>query len=229
MTAPSFPLRMLRLLALIMPIWLVQASGAAHAQKPPNVGPGELARLPEYCPASQSFAAGGSPDGPLPSQQTWVARMGPGFWAVHHYCWALINATRADAPGVARPMREHLLRRAIDDVNYVLRNSPADFVLAPELLLRNGDYHEKLGLPVQAMEFFEMSRRSKPDYWPAYTRLAALQARLGKREAAMQVLDEGLVVLPNHPELSAAKAALARRGSAARPAANRQATDAAVK
>jgi len=203
--------------------------GAAHAQKPPNVGPGELARLPAYCPVSQSFAEGGFPQGPLPSQQPWVARMGPGFWAVHHYCWALINAGRAEAPGVARAAREHLLRRAIDDVNYVLRNSPADFVLAPELLLRNGDYHEKLGLPVQAMEFYEMSRRSKPDYWPAYTRLAALQGPLGKREVARQVLDEGLAVLPNHPELTAAKSALTQTGGSPRPTANKPSASPAVK
>ncbi|MBX3601548.1 MAG: tetratricopeptide repeat protein [Rubrivivax sp.] len=220
---------MLRLLNFILPIWLAMAAGPAQAQMPPNVGPGELARLPEYCPVTQSFAEGGFPSGPLPSQQPWIARMGPGFWAVHHYCWALINASRAEAPGVGRAAREHLLHRAIDDVNYVLRNSPADFVLAPELLLRNGDYYEKLGLPVQAMESFELSRRAKPDYWPAYTRLAALQARLGKRDAAIQVLDEGLAILPDHPELSAAKAALSRRGSAARPAVNRQATNATVK
>lgn len=148
--------------------------------------------------------------------------MGPAFWAVHHYCWALINAGRAEAPGVPRAMRESLLRRAIDDVNYVLRHSPPDFVLAPELFLRNGDYYDKLGLPVQAMEHYELSRRSKRDYWPAYARLAALQARLGKRDVALQVLDEGLAVLPNHPELTAAKKGLMPKGGAARSPANRQ-------
>lgn len=207
--------------ALVAVACLVLTHGDAMAQKPPNVGPGELARLPEYCAVSQSFAVGGFPEGPLPVQVPWIARMGPAFWAVHHYCWALINAGRAEAPGVPRATRDHLLRRAIDDVDYVLRNSPPDFVLAPELFLRNGDYYDKLGLPVQAMEYYELSRRKKPDYWPAYARLAALQARLGKRDIALQVLDEGLAVLPKHPELTAARAALTQKGGAARSPANR--------
>lgn len=227
MVPRSFPVSRLGVRPLLLSLGLL--CGPVYAQKPPNVGPGEIARLPEYCAVSQSFAEGGFPGGPLPSQQAWIARMGAGFWAVHHYCWALINAGRAEAPGTTRATREHLLRRAIDDVNYVLVNSPSDFVLAPELLLRNGDYHDKLGLPVQAMEFYELSRRKKPDYWPAYARLAVLQARLGKRDVAQRVLDEGLAVLPNHPELTAAKAALDPKGAAARPAANRQPTSPAVK
>jgi len=194
-----------------------------HAQKPPDVTPGEVARLPAYCAESQSFAAGGFRGGPLPSQQPWVAKIGDGFWAVHHYCWAMLNANRASTT-VVKQTREYLLHKAIDDCKYVVANTGADFVLLPEIYLRMGEYYEQLGQPAPALWHFERSQQTKPDYWPAYLRMAQLQAKLGRRAAAVATLSEGLKQAPQQAQLQAELARIGEpsagkgRARASRPA-----------
>lgn len=179
----------------------------SQAQKPPDVTAGEVARLPAYCAHSQSFAGGGFPDGPLPGQKPWIAKMGHGFWAVHHYCRAMVNANRA-AVTVAQQAREYLLSRAIDDCKYVIANTSADFVLLPEIYLRMGEYYERLGQPAAALLHFERSQQAKPDYWPAYLHMAELQTKLGKRAAAIEALSEGLKQVPQQAQLQAELARL---------------------
>lgn len=181
------------------------------AQKPPSVTALELARLPEYCPHTQSFAPGGFREGPLPSQVPWIARLGPGFWHLYHYCWALVNAMRADTAGTPAQTRKHLYTRAIADIIYVLQNTTPDFILTPELHLRNGEFYEKLGQLPSAVESFELSRRAKSDYWPAYQRLAALQAKVGLLAAAENTLTEGLAISPGQVQLLTALDELRRR------------------
>jgi len=192
---------------LLLSVLLAIACKQGYAQKPPDVTAGEVARLPAYCADSQSFADGGFPEGPLPNQKPWIAKMGHGFWAVHHYCWAMINVNRAMA-SVVQQTRQYLLSRAIDDCKYVVAHAGSDFVLLPEIYLRMGEYYGRLGQPVAALLHFERSKQTKPDYWPAYLHMAELQAKLGKRAAAVDALSEGLKQVPQQPQLLAAMARL---------------------
>ncbi len=194
---------------------------SSYAQRPLGVTAGEMARLPEYCAQSQSFAVGGFAEGPLLSQKPWIALMGHGFWAIHHYCWALINANRAAAAGVAPSLREHLLTRALGDCNYVIQNTPQNFVLLPEIFLRMGEYYEQLDKPGDAIQHYDRSLQAKPDYWPAYLRISELQFKLGNRLAAEKALRNGLKAIPARPELQAALDRLVGKNllpSAGRPA-----------
>jgi len=195
-----------RFLAMLPAVACLQS----QAQKPPDVTAGEVALLPAYCAHSQSFAGGGFPEGPLPGQKPWIAKMGHGFWAVHHYCWAMINANRAAAT-TGLQAREYLLSRAIDDCKYVVTNTSADFVLLPEIYLRMGEYYERLGQPVAALLHFERSQQTKPDYWPAYLHTAQLQAKLGKRAAAVAAVSEGLKQVPQQAQLQVELARLSGR------------------
>lgn len=199
----------------------------AWANAPQNITAGELARLPEYCPDAQLFETRGMPDAPTPRQRRWVGLMGSGFWAVHHYCWAVLYLHRSDYPGVTPQQREHMLRTAISDSVYVLNNSQPGFPLLPEILTRIGQFNQRLGLPIQALEHFDKAREVKPDYWPAYVGLAEVNQSIGKRQAAIDVLNEGLKLMPAEPRLVAAleqmqSTAGAPRGT--RPAASKGST-----
>jgi tetratricopeptide (TPR) repeat protein len=204
---------------------LIAISTAAQANTPQNMTLGEIARLPPYCIDAQGMdprpGAQGTPDAPTPRQAEWVARMGKGFWAVHHYCWALLNANRAAAAVLDRRRYVHLHDWAIQDCYYVIRNVDASFPLLPEIYTRVGEFNMKLERPVEAMEHYEMSRRLKPDYWPPYLGLAQVNSRLGRRNEAIQVLNEGLKVMPDEPNLVAALRELENpRAPRARPPAH---------
>jgi hypothetical protein len=195
-------------------IW--SCASVARAQMPDGISPGELARLPSYCPYTISWTVGGFPEGPLPQQRPWVQRLGVGFWATHHYCWALINANRAKLAGVTAAQRDHLHAKALDDVNYMLKNTPGNFPLRPELHVKAGEYLVELRRHAAAVEHFDHAAAIKPDYWPAYTRKAELFMSLGMWQQARDAVGAGLAVLPDEPQLKALAERLAQRGGSVR-------------
>jgi len=202
------------------------AAGHAAANAPQNITVGELARLPEYCPDAQLFETRGSPNAPTDRQRHWVSVMGPTFWAVHHYCWAVLNSNRSERAGVNAQQREFLLTTAVADGYYVLNNSTADFPLLPEVLHRVGEYNMRLGRPIQALEHFEKSKQVKFDYWPPYLGIAEVNLQLGRRQLAIDSLTEGLKAVPNEPSLKRALDRISKPGgtpttSQAKPASAR--------
>jgi tetratricopeptide (TPR) repeat protein len=134
--------------------------------------------------------------------------MGDSFWAVHHYCWALINANRAMQGTVSRSERDFMLTGAIADCIYVLENSAPDFPLRPEILLRMGQYYVMVGNLAEAMDKFEVARKIKSDYWPIYLEISKINVTLGRREVAAEVLRAGLSKVPDEPNLTNALAEL---------------------
>ena len=194
--------RCLRMGAVV--VGLVSAPLAVLANTPQNITAGEVARLPEYCANAQSFARQGIPDAPSVIQRHWLGLMGTTFWHMHHYCWALVSANRSEESNLAPNQRVYLLNSAISDANYVVERAPQDFPLLPEILYRVGQYHLKAGRPVESMSHFNKSRTIKPDYWPPYIELAKISAALGKQQEAVVVLEEGLKLMPDQPQLTEA-------------------------
>jgi tetratricopeptide (TPR) repeat protein len=143
--------------------------------------------------------------------------MGKTFWAVHHYCWALIHLQRAARPGLPKQDRDHMTRVAIHDFYYVIneakRNGEDQFVLLPELFYRSGEAYVQLGEFPQAMAEFELSRQAKADYWPPYVAQAQLHARLGMRSHARDLLEAGLRLMPNEVALQDAMKKLGAVGA----------------
>jgi tetratricopeptide (TPR) repeat protein len=182
-----------RLLLSILAICLAVPALA----KPENITDGELALTPEYCVDTATIRYGTEFFNPSPRAAHWVGLMGKSFWAMHHYCWALINLRRAQMAGVTPTTRKYLLQEAISDCIFVIRNSPSNFVMLPEIYTRIGDTHVLLGDPASANEAFETARTLKPDYWPAYTRWAAVLIKLGKKPEARKLLAEGLRHAPD--------------------------------
>ena len=171
---------------------------------PQNITPGELALTPAYCQDVQSINGWTKEKGTRsPRAEYWLSLMGETFWAMHHYCWGLIQMQRSRAAGITAQQRTFLRHEAIDEYRYVLKNSPPSFVLLPEVYLRIGDAHAALEEYSPAFEAYAKSRAIKPDYWPAYAREARLLETAGLKTKAVKLLEEGLQHVPNSPELQA--------------------------
>lgn len=187
------------LLALVS----LTACTCACAQKPPNITPGEIALLPEYCPDTQGFKYGDVYFNTSPRAKYWVGLMGPSFWAHHHYCWGLIKMRRATAAGVAPVLREGGLKAAIADYEYVINNSTPDFIMLPEVYLRMGEAYLLLNDYGAASDAYAHARRKKPGYWPAYVQWAEVLVKVGKKQEALSLLEECLRLTPSEPALRA--------------------------
>lgn len=199
---------------------LALATQAALCQ-PTNMTAGEVALTHPVCEDAQGMPAGWvqhfrhSPRAPY-----WESLMGKTFWAVHHYCWALIHLQRAARPGLTKQDRDHMVRVAIGDFYYVVNDAKREgndkFVLLPELYYRAGEAYVVLGEYPQAIAEFERSRQAKADYWPPYVAQAQLHVKLGMRTQARELLDAGLALMPDEPALQEALRK-AQAGAAAEP------------
>lgn len=184
----------LRLLTLCMFVSLV-ATGV-HAAKPADWSEGEVALAGPYCIDTMGFKYGDSSHNTSPRAAHWVGLMGQGFWAMHHYCWAMVNMRRAQVTMMPASQRRYLIGSAIDDLNYVLKSTPPGFVMRPEVHLRIGDAQALLGVQAQAIVSYTAARNANPDYWPAYQRMAEVLLGLKQTEQARGMLREGLTRVP---------------------------------
>ena len=198
--ATPFPAR-LSALPLIVATALFFVSASANANKPDGITPTEMALIPKYCPDTNTFGHGGTADNMSPNAPKWVAMMGKGFWSLHHYCWALIQLLRADPPTVSKMYKTGMWRGALGDMQFVIDNSPPDFVLLPEIYTKMGEVALKLKEPRQAEMYLGKARALKPDYWPAYFRWAAYLKDAGHNAEAKRVTEEGLAHAPSSKTL----------------------------
>lgn len=173
-----------------------------QAATPEDITPGEIARLPAYCPLTQVFTR----DDPRAANVDSPARrlymqLGPSYLALHHYCWGLVHINRAKEAGVSAYARRAMYNFALNEYKFVLKNSTPDFVLLPEIYLRVGEAYVELEAYGSALEAFTRSRELKPDYWPPYVRWAEVLRRLGKKAEALAHLEEGLRLMPTERAL----------------------------
>ena len=175
--------------------------GMVHASYPAGWTDAELALTPPYCQDVQTMRYGDAYSNTSPNAHKWVALMGKGFWALHHYCWALINLARAERVSTAPVIRQGLREGAINDMMYVIHNTPADFVLLPEIFTRKGQVELLLRRTVDAQASFAKARELKPDYWPAYLQWAQYLANAGQKAQARELLAEGLRQAPSSKTL----------------------------
>jgi tetratricopeptide (TPR) repeat protein len=203
---------------------LTLLSTSAVQAQPENMTLGEVALTPPVCQDVQGIPVIGwsqhyreSPNAPY-----WVGIMGNTFWAMHHYCWALIHLQRAERVALPAHVRAHMIRSAINDFYYVVNHANrhhagGSFVLMPELYFRIGDAHVQLGEFARAIAAFDLSQRAKVDYWPPYLGHAEVLERLGQRKQAREILATGLRYNPDEPKLIAAYKRLGGRPQDVKP------------
>lgn len=180
-----------------------------------NLTAAEWAQLPEYCAHTQTFHKGG------PEYQRWIDRLGMGFSAMHHYCWGIIKAYRANTVAVGTQFQNSLLSDAVREIEYVVRNTPQDFILRPEVFLRGGQWAAMLGQHARALEYYQASVAAKPDYWPAYLEIANVNLAIRRRQHAIDALQLGLQHSPGQPALQGKLQSLERDRSIGAPRSQR--------
>lgn len=186
-----------------------------------NITWGELALTHPVCYDVQGIGLTGWVQHWRHSPRTpyWEGKLGKIFWAMHHYCWALIHQQRANRAGTPPQVREHMHRAAVDDFYYIIKYAiqvgEPDFVMMPELYYRAGDAYLQIDDLPNALVEFQKAKAAKADYWPAYVGHAQVLERINKRKEAREVLERGLELMPGEPGLVAALARLSGEGAAA--------------
>lgn len=162
----------------------------------------ELALSARYCSDRLSEKVG-TPGSPSNAAKRWIAVMGETFWHIHHYCYGQILWQRAQRSGRLQQSTEHLYNATRNEYSYVIRNSPSDFVLLPEIYTRKGEVELRLSLFKEADKSFFQARSRKPDYWPAYSHWADFLINSGKSSEAKRLVESGLKNSPNSEVLRA--------------------------
>lgn len=168
----------------------------AFANKPKSITKAEMALIPTYCPDTMGFSYGDAHYNTSPRASHWVSMLGKDFWHLHHYCWALINLSRANRYGISKLQRKGLLESVLSDYQYVLDRADPEFLLLPEILTRAGEVELKLAHPERAEGAFTRARQLKPDYWPAYSHWIEYLIAKGRRAEAKSLAQEGLEYSP---------------------------------
>jgi len=181
---------------LLLGLALMGLAGTAAAGKPDDIAESEMKLLPAYCVDTMGFSYGDAYTNTSPRAGHWVGLMGKSFWAMHHYCWALINLNRSRRAGISAQTRRGLWESVRGDYGYVLKNATPDFIMLPEIYTRIGEVELLLGRPEKAGEAFGRARQLKPDYWPAYSHWAEFLMKIGRRPEAMKIVISGLENAP---------------------------------
>ena len=166
----------------------------------------ELHSLPRLCLAQQFINE--ELDSPVVSEaerKEVRERLGHSFVHYHHYCWALLCLRRAEAPGGDK-FNYH---RAVDNLDYVIRNADPTFALLPQVYFQKGEVLARRGDREAAGREYETALRVQPDYTPARAALVQLYIERGDLEAAQAELTKGLQHDPGSTILAEKKAALA--------------------
>jgi tetratricopeptide (TPR) repeat protein len=195
----------------------MMAATAALAGKPDNITEAEMALLPRYCPDTQTFKYGDASYNTSPNAPKWVGMMGKGFWAMHHYCWALINLGRAQKPWVPPNERQAIRESALGDMHYVIENTDRDFIMLPEIYTKIGEVLLTLNHPTEAGDAFAKARSLKPNYWPPYLQWAEHLRNVGQKAAARGLVEEGLSYSPDAKPLQSLLLALDRDPTTVKP------------
>lgn len=174
----------------------------ANASEPINITTEEIALLPKYCPYTQGSKPGitvGAKN--HPQSEAWLNTIGPGFWHLHHYCWALVQIRRADKSTTPDQLRNGYRQSAIGNMEYVIRNSPGDLVLLPEIYTWIGRLELRQKRPERAQQYFEKAKSLKIDYWPAYYHWAEHLFSMNNNKEALKITLDGLVQSPSSKPL----------------------------
>jgi hypothetical protein len=213
----SYLQRLCRTTALCVAPAVLLTSQAALAQGlgmdagRPAYTKADWAMLPAWCVDTQDNA--GSPNwgayklgrNASPLSDHWTSIFGTDFWHMHHYCRGLFHLRRLEST-VLNPMQKlGAIERVIDELGYIVKNCKETNPLMPEIFYRLGEMELLRNNPTRALDAFARSRALKPDYWPAYTRWADELIRLRLYKDALNIVEAGLVHLPEHIELEKRK------------------------
>lgn len=171
----------------------------SHAKaRPRDVTDEEIALTSPFCLDTEAFR-GPHQCQPGRTQKSyyWQEVLGNGFCHLHHYCWAEVYLLRANRRSTNPAERKRQLKYAISEFNYVIRNSPPNFILLPEIYTRKGEAELRVSDFASADKSFSRARSIKPDYWPAYAGWIDVLIKAGRKDEAKALAKLGLEYSPN--------------------------------
>lgn len=187
-------------LAVLLAVATVSASLQAAAQV--KYTERDLALLPQWCRHTQ-LIRDTVPGGRDPAEYQRMMTITKGmFQHLHHYCYGLIAQNRATFQARDAREREQRLRESLREFDYVLQQSPPDFLMLPEILTKRADSLIRLGAGAQGESELRRALGLKADYWPAWLALADYyHEKLGDAAKAAFTLEQGIAAAPDAPAL----------------------------
>ena len=156
----------------------------------------DLPLLPEFCRHVQVISKN-TELSYSPEAARWVAYMGNGFWAMHHYCWGLVRLMRADKAGMSATERKYWRETSVGEFDYVLENTGQDFVMRADVLAKRGDVLRQLARYREAAEAFREAIALRSNYEAAYYGLADTLWAQGDAAEALAVIDGAMAQMPD--------------------------------
>ena len=156
----------------------------------------EWATWPAYCQA-RYLVSGAGVDSEYARRidpatvRTWESRMGPEVWyALHHYCAALIIANRAKSEPDKKE-RTGLLKRVIDEDQFTLDHIPDTHPMHAEIAAHMALAHRDLGQKEAALRYLDMAIEGCPTCPIGYQAKAMLYRDAAQPAQAREVLESG--------------------------------------
>jgi tetratricopeptide (TPR) repeat protein len=166
---------------------LAVAAGRANAGPLTDFSQAELLTLPRVCLAqrfiNQELTTPVVPD----AERTQRAEtLGRSYIHFHHYCWALLYIARAEQPQGDK----FNFRRAVDNLDYVIRHADPSFTLLPQVYVLKGDVLARTGKGDAAATEYRNAIQADRTYAAAYAALALYFLDAGDPTAAREVLTD---------------------------------------
>jgi tetratricopeptide (TPR) repeat protein len=188
------------LFMLLVAVAMAGTFGSAPLRAQHSFSPQEVALLPPYCQSNRLVAKREGPETPEAGHWRSVLGTQP-YAAIHHYCWGLMFTNRARLGSPNATERRRALQATMGEFEYILRNSPPDFVLRPEIYTTRGENLLSLGRTAEGLQDFERAAAAKPDYWPPYARASDYYKDAGNNAKAREWLEKGLAAAPDSKPL----------------------------
>lgn len=149
----------------------------------------ELALLPEYCRGTKVI----SRISKLPKSaiDNYYKIYGETYHHLHHYCWALMSEYNAYKISAKGP-RNNKLNQAIGDIDYVLNKNPsATFAPLGDIYNTRARILFKMDRPGEALADLIKATSLQPAHQQAYAQLSDYYLKIGQKDKAISVLEQG--------------------------------------
>jgi hypothetical protein len=179
---------------------VLAAAWAPAAAKPTDVSESDKLALPQYCQYTQ-----GEPNFGRDGYKYHMQLVGPGFHAMHHYCWGLLSLMRVDRISYTPQQRRFYLRDAISEFEFVIRNwrTGVPNILIPEILTKQAGAMLRNERVADAIQRYREAADLRPTYWPAFLGLAEAYLTTGDKVKARDTLADGLRHSPDARQMLA--------------------------
>lgn len=148
----------------------------------------ERSLLPPYCRNHRWVGSKSvNPEG----EREWMNILGPDYYHMQHYCWAIVSVSRSYRPGLPERVRKHHLELAVADIHFSTDKASPGFVLLPEIYTKLGEAYLGLHDDRNAEIAFRAAWEAKPSYWPPYVWWSQRLLKQGKVRDALLIAEEG--------------------------------------